>query len=196
MFPVRQAELRLVEGVLAVDPAGEAVADERRIHEFEEPILLSGVLRDERGDEPRAVAVEPVDGLIGRRDDGERDLGALLPLPLGPKPALRDRFGLSFFVFTVGSGDRDPAGEPGLRDGTDRRLEDMELRLDSSPLAGPFEGVEEHRHEIVRSLRNDAACIEGVADLAVERVIHRGSRTPRCRPALRQRSRRRRFRAG
>ena len=116
MLPIRQAEFRLVEGILAVNPAREAVADERSIHEFEEPVLLSHILRDERGDETGAVAVEPVDGIIDRGNNGERDLWALLPLPLGSQTTLFNRFRLAFLVFSIGPCNRYPAGEPGLGD--------------------------------------------------------------------------------
>ena len=53
----------------------------------------------------------------------------------------------------------------------------MEFRLNTPPLAGPLQGFEEHRDELVRSLGHDAAGVECVAHLAVERVI--GRRTER-----------------
>ncbi len=51
-----------VEGVLAVDPAGEAVADERGVDGGVEAVALGGVVADDRGDEARAVAVAQLDG--------------------------------------------------------------------------------------------------------------------------------------
>ena len=57
-LPVRQPELGLIERELAVDPAGEAVADERRVDGRVEPVVLGGVVADQRRRESRAVAVE------------------------------------------------------------------------------------------------------------------------------------------
>ncbi len=44
----------------------------------------------------------------------------------------------------------------------------MEFRLHTSPLSSSFERSEELRYQVPGSLLNDAARVEGIADLAVE----------------------------
>ena len=56
----------LFEGVLAVDPAGEAVADKGGIDGVEEPLMLGVVDGDEAGRELGALRVEQVDRLVDR----------------------------------------------------------------------------------------------------------------------------------
>ena len=73
-LPVRQSELRGVERVLAVDPAGEPVAHEWRVDGGVEAPLLVAVVTDERRHEPRTVAVEQGDRVIDGVGDDERDL--------------------------------------------------------------------------------------------------------------------------
>ena len=89
-LPVRQPELGGVEGVLAVDPAGETVADERGVDGGEEALLLARVVADQRGDEARAERVVQGDRLVDRLGDDERRLRASPPTPT-PCPARRGR---------------------------------------------------------------------------------------------------------
>src|SRR5689334_18400659 len=68
-LPVRKPQFRLVQRVLSVDPAGDPVADKRRVDRVVEPRLRLGIFTDQRHGELRAVAVEQGNGLIQIVDD-------------------------------------------------------------------------------------------------------------------------------
>ena len=76
-LPIRQTELRLVEGVLPVDPPREAVADERRIDGGVELVVLGVVVGDQRRHEARAVAVAQLDRARDERGVGGGEVVAV-----------------------------------------------------------------------------------------------------------------------
>src|SRR5581483_5927675 len=69
VLPVGEAEFGAIESVLAVHPAGEAVADEGSIHRLVEAAVHRRVLAHQAGDELRAVAVEERRRLLQAGDD-------------------------------------------------------------------------------------------------------------------------------
>ena len=63
-LPVGKPQLRFVQRVLAVDPTGNAIAHERRIHRVVKTLLHGGIFTDQRHGELRTVAVEQRNRLI------------------------------------------------------------------------------------------------------------------------------------
>src|SRR5690349_16725147 len=63
-LPVRKPQFRLVQRVLSVNPAGDPVADKRRVDRVVEPRLRLGIFTDQRHGELRAVAVVQGNGLM------------------------------------------------------------------------------------------------------------------------------------
>ncbi len=55
-LPVRQAQFRLVQGVLTIDPPGEPIADEGRVDRGVEAVLFGFVVADERHGKTRGLS--------------------------------------------------------------------------------------------------------------------------------------------
>ena len=63
-LPVRQAQFRLVERVLTIDPTGDPVANKRCVNRVVETLLRRCVFTEEGHGELRAVAIEQGDGVV------------------------------------------------------------------------------------------------------------------------------------
>ena len=112
-LPVGEAEFGLVEGVLAVDPAGESVADERGIERRPHHRVVAGIFAQHGGDEAGAVAVEQCSRSVHGVDDEQGHLGALLPFPFGDEGFDGDHIGHWLELDAVGPGDLHDVVEPG-----------------------------------------------------------------------------------
>src|SRR5262249_5536281 len=177
-LPVREAEFGPVQGVLAVDPAGEAVADERRVHRLVEAAVHRRVLAQQAGDELRAVLIEKGDRLVQVGDDLQGHLGRFLPLPLAAelreRQALRERL----LDLPLRAENARAGAEPFLWDVPLIAGGDVQLARVTAPLAGLPEGAEEGRDQFAGALAGEAADVEGVADLPVQRVEDGGGELP------------------
>src|SRR3569833_2393781 len=78
-LPVGQAEFGATEGILAVGPSGEAVADERGVDGFEEANVRLRVLGEEGGNELRAIPVEESHGVVDGVDELDRQFRRAFP---------------------------------------------------------------------------------------------------------------------
>ena len=174
VLPVGQAQLGTVEGELAVDPAGEAVADERGVDGGPEALLLVRVLREEAGHEAGAVLVEEGDGGVEVVDHDQADLRALLPLPLDAEEADGQRLGLLLAHRTGRALHADRPREPARIHVALAAHGHPELGRRLPSLARGLRGGDEAGDELLRPFLDDATDVERVADLAVERARHCG----------------------
>ncbi len=82
VLPVREAELRAAERILAVHPPGEPVPDERRVDLPQESLVRGRIFADQRCHKERTLGVEQADALAQIGDGNHRDFRCLLPFPL------------------------------------------------------------------------------------------------------------------
>ncbi len=136
--PVGEAQLRLAESVLAVHPAGEAIADERGIDFLEETLLGGGVLGDQGGGQARGVAVEESNRLAQVVHDLERHLGRLFPLP----------FAAQFFFGQAGALARPIGADPRFVAGGD-----VQFHARAARGAGLHQRGQEQRGQLRRTAR-------------------------------------------
>ena len=107
----------------------------------------------------------------------QRDLGRLLPLPLGAEPSIVDRVGERFVVRRRRPGDRPSANHSA---GTWSTRPRVACSLGGAPRRRRVaHGVEEAGHQVGGAVADDAAHVQRVAHLAVERVRATAARTRR-----------------
>ena len=132
-----------------------------------------GVLRDQGRGEPRADGVEQANGLINVVHDLQADLGGLLPLPLAAQVGVGDGLDEGFFHRPLGAAHSRAARAPAFWQAVEVGLGDVKLAA-AAAHARRFQRRQKHRDQHVGVRVHDAADIERVADLSVQRVEHGG----------------------
>ncbi len=130
------------------------------------------LLGDQGCGEPWAEAVEQPNRVGGVLDQAEADLGGIFPLPFAAELILRQGLDQGLVAIPLGAAHDGSGLPPDARQGVFVAAADVQLAPVAAPLAGPPEGVEEPGNEVVGPTPHDAADVQGVADLAVQRMEH------------------------
>lgn len=146
-LPVREAELGFVEGILTVDPPGEAVPHERCIDCLVEPFVLNRIDTDQRRNEVWAVAVEEVDSVVNRVDDDERDLRAVLPFPFNSEIGFGEHRCQRFVAWPSSPVNRDRGFEELRRHELLAPLDNVKPCMRITDVSRITNRVERHRYE-------------------------------------------------
>src|SRR5690348_15506706 len=157
VLPVGEAQLGPSQRILAVYPAGHAVADERRVDPREEAALRLRIVRDQARRQPGTVPVEEADRLVRVRNDGERDLGRLLPLPLATERFAFEQIGERLVDIALGAPYECAPREPLPWHKALATAHDVQAAAVAAPLTRPRQRLEEARRQLGRARLDDAA---------------------------------------